>query len=449
MNPELTAHTSRLERHTSHISHVWRTQDWIVLGLCTVLALIVFLSSPPHTAQRLWGWEAALGYLCGAVVATVIARPWARLTAVVTAVGALVLPFLSLVLMGKAQIEIKVLERAGELLLSSGSPYAPNPTAVRDFNPYLPGMAIFALPHALFGDHFFTDPRWWFAASLIAAVVGATRVARAGKKMQAETKGVTGVFWLLACPPLALALAIGGVDPAVIGLLCLGLSHAGQGNAGRAGLALGAAAALKWTAWPALPVAIALLAALGGKRSAGRCTAAASGVVMLVIVPVFLVNPAAFVEHVVLFPLGLGKAPSPAASPLPGHLLAAYLPGGTAIAMTLLGLSAAAIGASLFLRPPTHALAAANRLALGLTLAILFAPATRIGYLVFPIVLMGWFRFVPFAPRLPVSAAVTSPGAISLYCTRSTLRSLGSVGGRQERSPSDLTQRRPRTYPTR
>jgi hypothetical protein len=226
-------------------------------------------------------------------------------------------------------------------------------------------------------------------------VAAAARVAKT--EGGSGARGTTGLFWLLACPPLALAQAIGGVDPPVIGLMCLGLSYAGRGNAGRAGLVLGAAAALKWTAWPALPIAVALLATLRGRRFAVRSAAASMGVVLLFIIPVFLVNPGAFVEHVVLFPMGLSSVPSPAASPLPGHLLATFLPGGTAIAMTLLSLAAAAIGASLFLRPPCDALAAANRLALGLGLAILLAPATRIGYIVFPVVLVGWFRFIrPF-----------------------------------------------------
>lgn len=94
----------------------------------------------------------------------------------------------------------------------------------------------------------------------------------------------------------------------------------------------------------------------------------------------------------VLFPLGQGGAPSPAASPLPGYLLATYVPGGFALAVGALAAAALAMAASLLMRPPLTARAAADRLSLGLGLAMCLAPATRFGYLVYPLVLVGWFR---------------------------------------------------------
>ncbi len=90
-----------------------------------------------------------------------------------------------------------------------------------------------------------------------------------------------------------------------------------------AGVAMGAAAALKWTAWPPLPVGSALLAVTAGRRAAVR-----AGVTALA-VPA-LADPHAFVEHVVLFPLGADGAGSPATSPLPGRLPATCVPGGRA-----------------------------------------------------------------------------------------------------------------------
>jgi hypothetical protein len=94
------------------------------------------------------------------------------------------------------------------------------------------------------------------------------------------------------------------------------------------------------------------------------------------VVPFALVDPHPFVEHVVLFPLGAAGAGSPATSPLPGHLLATHVPGGRAVAV-------------------------ADRVALGLTLAMCLMPATRFGYLVHPLVLAGWFRRDLRAPRTP------------------------------------------------
>ena len=45
-----------------------------------------------------------------------------------------------------------------------------------------------------------------------------------------------------------------------------------------------------------------------------------------VVVPFLLRGPHAFVENVILFPLGLSGVASPAASPMPGHLLVAAFP---------------------------------------------------------------------------------------------------------------------------
>jgi hypothetical protein len=89
--------------------------------------------------------------------------------------------------------------------------------------------------------------------------------------------------------------------------MCLSLAPAGRGGSVTAArLAMGAAAALKWTAWPLLPVGLVF------SRSLRAAALSASAVV--------LADPHASVEHVVLFPLGEGGVRSPAASPLPGHL---------------------------------------------------------------------------------------------------------------------------------
>jgi uncharacterized membrane protein len=88
------------------------------------------------------------------------------------------------------------------------------------------------------------------------------------------------------------------------------------------GVALGAAAALKWTAWPPLPVGSALLAVTAGRRAAVCAGVTALAVSGLAVVPSTLADPHAFDEHAVLFPLGAAGTGSPATSPLPGHLLA-------------------------------------------------------------------------------------------------------------------------------
>ncbi|WP_208900003.1 glycosyltransferase 87 family protein [Streptomyces incarnatus] len=379
---------------------VARRWDWPVLVVCAVSALVVGLLSPADTSQEAWGLAAAVGYGCAALVAARSSARWAPAPAVVAVAGAIVVPLLYLTVISKEQMEVGVVERAADLLFASGNPYNPAPHVVRDFNPYLPGMALFGIPHMLFGDAPFTSARLWFLAGFLAAVAAAIRVLAGGRDGGAGrigtprgVTGTTGVWWLCACPVVALPLTIGGVDPPVIGLMCLALAFTQRGDAARAGLALGAAAALKWTAWPAIPVLVAVLAVRGGRRAAVRCAAGAVGVAVLAVVPVALAFSDAFYRNVVLYPFGLGPTASSAQSPLLGHLIAVLVPHGDAVTMALIALSAAGVGLSLLIRPPSSAVAGADRLALGLILAIVLSPATRIGYAIYPIVLLTWPRF--------------------------------------------------------
>ncbi|MGW0563755.1 glycosyltransferase 87 family protein [Streptomyces sp. NPDC003016] len=360
------------------------------------LALAALSGLAPH---RVWGLTAALGYGVAALTASRAAsrtpsRP-ASLTAsrAVAVAGAVLAPLAVLASTGLAQLEVAVVERSGELLLATGSPYAPDPSVVADFNPYLPGMAVFGLLPG--------DPRWWTGAVFAGALAAASAGAGAGAGTGTGTGRGGATAWLVACPVVALPLCVGGTDLPVVGLMCLGLALAGRGGPWQAGLVLGAAAALKWTAWPALAVALALLAVRHGGRAATRCAAVALAAAAVAVAPFVIADPGGFHANVVAFPLGLGAAASPAASPLPGHLLAAYVPGGTVIALTLLAVSALLIAVSLCVRPPRTVLAAADRLALGLGLAMSLMPATRFGYLVYPLVLWALPRCPPGARRVP------------------------------------------------
>ncbi|WP_240804082.1 glycosyltransferase 87 family protein [Streptomyces sp. A0592] len=391
---------------------------------------MVGLASPDHTSQKVWGLVGAAGYACAALVAARSSTPWARTPAVVAVTGAAAVPLLYLSVIGRAQMEVGVVERAAELLFSTGTPYNPAPHAVRDFNPYLPGMALFGIPHLLFGDTPFASARVWFLVGFLAAVAGAVQVLTRGGGLttgpsgtaRGATAGLTGAFWLIACPVVALPLSIGGVDPPVIGLLCLALAFTQRGQAGRAGLAVGAAAVLKWTACPAIPVIVAVLAVRGGRRAAFRCAAAAIGLAVLAITPAALVDTSAFYQNVVLYPLGLGPTASSAQSPLLGHLIVLLLPHGKAVTTALIALSAVGVGASLLVRPPRTTVAAADRLALGLLLAIALSPATRIGYAIYPIVLIVWPRFTarlsadPLPPAIPRANRHTTGGPRQTAC---------------------------------
>ena len=94
-----------------------------------------------------------------------------------------------------------------------------------------------------------------------------------------------------------------------------------------AGLALGAASSLKFTAWPLALLALWVASDLQPRRAMGRYALGVVVVVGPVVLPVALRNPSAFVDNVIRFPLGLAGVSSPAASALPGHILVAAFPG--------------------------------------------------------------------------------------------------------------------------
>lgn len=342
------------------------------------LAFAAVAGPVPH---RVWGVCAAVGYGLAALCAS-------RAVAVL---GAVAVPLAVLVVGGLGQSEVGVVERSGALLLATGSPYAADPATVADYNPYLPGMALFGLLPG--------DARWWmglvFAGTLVAAVALLGSPERGGFASAQGAAARSSAALLVGCPLVALPLAVGGVDLPVVGLLCLGLALAGQGRSDWAGVAVGMACALKWTAWPALPVLLALIVVRQGRREAIRYAGVAVAVAGAAVAPVALADPAGFSAHVIAFPLGLTTAVSPAASPLPGHLLAAHVPGGSVAAVALLAVAALLVSVSLAVRPPHSVRAAADRLALGLGLAMALMPATRFGYLVYPLALWALPRCLP------------------------------------------------------
>jgi hypothetical protein len=165
---------------------------------------------------------------------------------------------------------------------------------------------------------------------------------------------------------------------------------------------------MKATAWPAVPVFATMLAARDAAKSAWRFTGVVLGVTVLLSVasaPVALAHPWAFMQNTVLFPLGLSKYKTPAASPLPGHLLASTGMAGHWAAVALLIAAGLGFAVSLVVRPPANARAAAWRLAIGLAVMFTLAPATRWGYFVYPLGLAGWLLLTR-----PEAEATAPPG---------------------------------------
>jgi hypothetical protein len=382
------------------------------IGLYAASAVFAGLTAltatlPPHGA---WGRVAVIGYAAATAlaVAQLIARRSATAgvaarggLAIATFVATTAVPLMMQAVqraggrLDRAQEEVGVVEGGGARLWHSGTPYLshdaifslPPGQRLDAYMPYQPGMALFGLPRAMFGVHWWTDARVWFALVFIAAVTGALALLRTSPPASL----VRAVQGAAVIPIVALTLAVGGDDLPVLGLCLLALALAARDRFGWSGVAVGVAGALKLFAWP---VALVLLAyaITRGRRPAVRMALGAVGLPILALIPAFAVNAAAAYENVVRFALlgDIKGIESPAASPFPGHLIAAYAPGGRHVATGLLVLAALGIGVYLVRRPPRTAAAAATVSAWGLLIAILLISATRFGYLLYPLAYATW-----------------------------------------------------------
>ncbi len=295
-----------------------------------------------------------------------------------------------------AQPEVWVIERSADLLLHHGTPYVDvtalgRPPVVNDYTPYGPVMAVFGLPRALFGGtpltDALTDARWMFALAACACVLGTLKL------LKWPRVPVGAAQLALACPLTALTWAVAGPDLAIVGLLVLSCALAATARVAWSGLVLALVVSAKLIVAPAAAVLAVLVLVRRGARldwaALARFAAALVATTAALHLPVYLVDPAAFVEHVFRFPLGMGVVRSPAASPLPGHLIAELGPFGQVAAFVLVGAAAVAMVVWLVRRPPANGSGALLRTAVGLGALILLTPATRYGYLVYPLVLLG------------------------------------------------------------
>lgn len=356
----------------------------------------------PH---RAWGAIACWGYLVAAITAVALRGRPARaiLTAATWSATALVPLILQAVERAggradRAQEEVDVIEAAGVRMLHTGTPYldretiAAVPGAVRllDYLPYQPGMALAGMPRALGGITWWTDARVAMALLSMVAVAAALLLLGRGAIWHHGGEAALRAFQAVTVVPLAaLTLTTGGDDIPVLALSLLACALGARGRWTAAGIAIGCAGALKLTAWP-VAVVLGLVVLVRARRHLPGYAAAAAAIPALTLLPTVLINATAVVENVVRFPLGHGLVSSPAASPLPGHLLSAYLPEGRQLALLLLVSAMLAITVSVLHQPPTTVARAALISAAGLLLAILLLPATRFGYLLYPVALAAW-----------------------------------------------------------
>lgn len=371
-----------------------------------------------------WARWAVAGYAVAGIAAWRSARVGVPLLAALA--GGLLVPTIWLVLRAPATPDVVVVTQSASQLLHHGSPYLPagQLTAVTSYNPYLPAMAVFGLPGAAGLPGLIGDTRLWLigvSGVLLAASFWVAAPHRAAARDRGHCRtcaaaAVWGAVFAVGSPVLALSLAVGITDAPVIALVCLALACVARRTSSQqprllvvAGLAVGVACSLKFTAWPALPVIAAMLAARDGARAAARFAAVCVVTAVFLVAafaPALLARPGTLLQNVVLFPLGFTRHKTPAASPLPGHVLAGLGSAGHVAAIGLLIAAGIAVAAWLVVRPPASVGAAVVRLAIGLALLFGLAPASRFGYFAYPIALLGWLVMVRqgWAPASPAEA---------------------------------------------
>jgi len=175
----------------------------------------------------------------------------------------------------------------------------------------------------------------------------------------------------------------------------------------------------------------------------GIVLGAAAGLVVA-LAPGALAHPSSILQNTLAYPLGLTAAKSPAASPLPGHLIASLGSGGHLAALVLLALAGLATVASLVIAPPATPAAAARRIAIGLSALFLLSPATRFGYFIYPIALYWWSAL---ADRRGPRSVVDVP--LPDVLAADERRGLGEAAPSDRQREGDLVARLTRSRPAR
>jgi hypothetical protein len=296
------------------------------------------------------------------------------------------------------QPEVTVVERAGVRAAHGMDPYRlvdrgghilihqdAEPT-YELYYPYLPGMVLFGVLSGSKVGAGLSDARIQFLA--FSALIALLALSRLPPRTDARFRSLQV---MTALPTAALPLATGGDDMPVVALMLLGLVALQRRRPVLAGLALGAASSLKSTAWPLVVIALWAAYDLRRQRAVGRYSLGVVAVVVPVVVPVALRNPSAFIDNVIRFPLGLAGVSSPAASALPGHILISVVPGIHRAYVVLAGaVGAVVLVRHMIRRPPRNSAEVARLTGWVMLIAILLAPATRVGYLLYPINLFVW-----------------------------------------------------------
>ena len=394
-----------------------------VFAGCAIFGMLVGIFSTIEV-DRFWGIAGACGY----AVAAVVALAWrsargADVAVLVAFCGALVAPLVWMAVTNQQQPEVMVVARSASLLIHHGRVFEADTTLAsttnpNDFDPYLPLMAIFGLPQALFGHNVFTDPRVWFGVCFMIVFWVALR--RGGALDPGRWMLLVG-----GSPVIAYELAVGGDDVPMVAFLCLGFALLWKFRAvWPAAIALGIGAAMKATAWPAVIIAFAYIVSVAvppqptspdrpsGWRAAWRFAGVVVAVLAVFVGPFLILDPKSLIVNTIKFPLGLAHVTSQASSPLPGHLIAQTGHLGHTLVIAALVLTVVAVGVSLLVRPPRTVMSATVRLVVALTLMFVIAPSTRFGYFIYPASLLIWVLVCRAGRAATEIGEFPSPGGV-------------------------------------
>ena len=405
---------------------------WLYFG-SAIFALVLWRVSDlsPH---RDWGRDAMVGYLaCGAAaVGIAILAPTRQFLAraVLAAVCFVLVALVPLALMVSDRAsagrevhvlpEAAVIERAGHLLAHGHDPYVAFVTAghligqvpgvpkYEAFFPYFPAMTAFGLPSSVGALGALGDSRLWMAALTVALLAVGLWLARGPRGRSLRTAQV-----LCVLPTGAVFFAGGGDDLPILALSLVGVALVARRRPVPAGFALGAAMAMKLTAWPLAALSLLIVRDDQDRRAAGRTAAIMAGIVAVFVIPFAVWNPRTFLSNVIEFPLGLSGIDSPAASPLPGHLLVALVPQvHRALLVGLVVIGTPMLVWWLWRRPPRDVAGVCRLTAIIAIIVMCVAPATRVGYVVYPVNLLVWsWLFTPESPEGGRERSGTPAGA--------------------------------------
>jgi hypothetical protein len=402
--------------------------DALLYGLSASFAAIA-AGTAGIPLQRTWGHTAWWGYLVATAAAVTLLlrhrsesqdeRRRALLAVAVFAMAAVLPLVIAAHLRAEgdpgdhAQSEVIIVEEGANVLFQGRDPYeeeylggplSDRPLATQVHFPYMPFMLAFGIPRALVGHVPWADARVWFTVFSLSVALPSLLQMHASSHARVRTFQV-----LFALPTGALLLATGGVDIPVLAMLLATFVLAQRDETRSAGLVGGLALATKQTSLLVLPF-VALAIADGRAR---RRFLAMTGLVGVgLTLPFALWDVRAFIEDAVLFPLGAGHGGTAARTPTVGSWLLDLFPSQRGVITALLVLLILGGVALLLLWGRGSSMGQACARAAGaFFFACAFAPAARVGYLVYPANLIVWAFAFRQAEAAVASGATEAPPA--------------------------------------